>query len=64
MEETAVEQLKAGDKVFWNDPDDGLTSRTIKIQSISVRGEMVMITGVDGDYLECYAGELSYTGKE
>jgi hypothetical protein len=59
MTEEAVLELQNGDEVFWEDPDDGLTSRHIIIQSISVRGEMVSITGIDGDYLECLADELS-----
>ena len=59
MTEKQAEKLHTGDEVFWNDPDDGETSRNINIQSIKIQGEMVCITGVDGDYLECYACELS-----
>jgi hypothetical protein len=54
-----VEKLKSGDKVHWKDPDGGLTSRTIVIDKVTVRGEMVCVFGKDDDYLECYAHELS-----
>jgi hypothetical protein len=59
MTEEQVKQLHNGDEVFWNDPDDGLTSRSITIQSIKVQGEVVSIFGQDGDELECYAHELN-----
>jgi len=54
-----VKKLHTGDEVFWEDPDDGLTSRHITLQSIKVQGEVVSIFGQDGDELECYANELS-----
>ncbi|MCD6434938.1 MAG: hypothetical protein J7L15_00900 [Clostridiales bacterium] len=54
-----VKKLHTGDEVFWEDPDDGLTSRNITIQSVKVQGEVVCISGKDGDELECYAHELS-----
>jgi len=62
-----VRKLQNGDEVFWNDPDDGLTSRNITIQSIKVLApddgeeygdEIVCICSKDGDELECYAHEL------
>jgi len=68
MELEQVRKLQSGDEVFWNDPDDGLTSRNIIIQSIKVLppddgcyygDEIVCIYGKDGDELECYARELS-----
>ncbi|RLI48950.1 MAG: hypothetical protein DRP09_21040 [Candidatus Thorarchaeota archaeon] len=63
-----VRKLHNGDEVFWNDPDDGLTSRHITIQSIKVLApdddkdygdEIVCIHGKNGDELECFAHELS-----
>ena len=68
MKLSEVRKLQNGDEVFWNDPDDGLTSRHITIQSIKVLApddgeeygdEIVCITGQDGDELECFAHELS-----
>jgi hypothetical protein len=38
-----VEQLHAGDEVFWNDPDDdpeSNCSRIYKIQTISINGDI------------------------
>jgi len=62
-----VRKLHNGDEVFWNDPDDGLTSRHIIINTIQVLApddkeygdEVVCIQGKDGDELECFAHELS-----
>lgn len=55
-----VKKLHAGDEVYWNDPDNGLCSKTIKIATIEVRPcYTVIITGDDGSYLECFASELS-----
>jgi len=68
MKLAEVRKLHNGDEVFWTDPDDGLTSRTIKIQSIKVLApndgeeygdEVICIYGKDGDELECFAHELS-----
>ena len=53
-----VSKLQSGDEVFWNDPDNGLTSRNIIIQSIEIKGDVVCVYGQDGDELECYAHEL------
>jgi hypothetical protein len=63
-----VRTLQNGDEVYWNDPEEGLTSRHITIQSIKVLApddgeeygdEIVCIQSVDGDELECFAHELS-----
>jgi len=57
--------LAPGDKVRWNDPDDGKCSRHLTIETITFCGQgdggdcMVKITGKDGSYLECFAKELS-----
>ena len=58
MTHKQVKQLRPGDAVYWQDPDDGLCSRTLDIASITVIGETVQITDTDGTYLECYADEL------
>lgn len=58
-----VKNLHSGDEVFWNDPDDGLTSRVYKIQTIKTLelsdGAIILITEPDGSTMECYAEELS-----
>jgi len=54
-----VHTLSPGDEVFWNDPDNGLCSRSYIIQSINItEDEIVQITDVDGSYLECFPEEL------
>jgi len=59
MTEKQIKNLQNGDEVFWEDPDDGLTSRSITIQSVEIKGDVVCIYGKDGDELECFANELS-----
>jgi len=59
MTDELIDKLNTGDEVFWTDPDDGLTSRSIIIQAIKIKGDAVCIIGQDGDELECYAEELS-----
>jgi hypothetical protein len=56
-----VRKLRKDDEVYWNDPDNGLCSKTIKIATVEVRLPCytVIITGDDGSYLECFASELS-----
>ncbi len=51
--------LHAGDQVTWNDPDDGLCTKTITISSIEIVGDVAKITDTNGDYLECLLSELS-----
>ena len=55
-----VRNLKNGDEVFWNDPDNGLTSRHITIQAIELFNSdcILRIMGDDGSTLECFAHEL------
>jgi hypothetical protein len=54
-------RIQAGDKVTWNDPDDGLCSRTGRIHSISYHEdeESAMITWENGDITEVMLSELS-----
>lgn len=56
-----VKNLNNGDEVFWTDPDEGLTSRFITIQTIEVDegNEIISVYGKDDDYLQCFAHELS-----
>lgn len=54
-----VGELRQGDEVFWNDPDDGGCSRVFKIATIEVSGDVVTITEANGSFLECFASELS-----
>ena len=56
-----VKQLHNGDEVYWEDPDNGECSKHITIQTIVI-GEVsgiISIYGKDGDYLQCFAHELS-----
>lgn len=53
-----VKQLKRGDKVFWEDPDNGLTSRIYTIKTIRIGGVIIFIEDKTGDCLECEAHEL------
>jgi len=54
-----VKTIREGDEIFWNDPDNGLCSRTYKVQSIEINGNIITITDPDGAVLECFANELS-----
>jgi hypothetical protein len=54
-----IHALHPGDEVYWNDPDNEECSRRLIIQSIEFANEVVKITCVDGNYLECLASELS-----
>lgn len=55
----SVKKLQAGDEVFWTDPDDNRCSRYYTIANIKILGNVVRITDVNGDSLECFADELS-----
>ena len=59
MTRRQVQQLRPGDQVHWDDPDNGLCSKTITIQEIEATGDIVHITDISGGELECYAKELS-----
>jgi hypothetical protein len=59
-----IRQLRPGDEVFWNDPDQGLCSRTVKVSAIEIYNEedgdcSMLITSPDGDDLACFASELA-----
>ncbi len=59
MKLSQVRKLRPNDEVTWNDPDDGICSKTDKILEIEIKGDIVCITWMDGSYLECFARELS-----
>ncbi len=56
-----VLELRHGDQVFWNDPDNGLCSGALTIGDISVNVEtlVVTITDIMGDDIQCFPDELS-----
>jgi len=60
MNDAEVRALDNGDEVYWNDPDDGACSRYITIQTVTIHGDVVRITGKDGCVLECFAEELNW----
>lgn len=55
-----AKDLRPGDQVTWNDPDEGRCSKTLTIEQIVVRSDGIcMIGDTTGAYLECFAHELS-----
>jgi len=54
-----VKRLQTGDEVHWEDPDNSLTTRYVTVQKIKISGEVISITDINGDNLECFAHELS-----
>ena len=49
----------AGATVRWYDPDDGMCSRTLVIETIAYcAGGVIKITDTEGGYLECLSEEL------
>jgi hypothetical protein len=59
MEIDDVRKLSPGDEVFWTDPDNGVCSRYLTIQSIEIHKDVIVIQDTDGGGLECFADELS-----
>ena len=59
MKMAQVRKLRPHDEVTWNDPDNGVCSRTDKILEIRINGDIVTIMWMDGAVLECFARELS-----
>ena len=55
-------KLHTGDEVTWNDPDDGLCTRTVTIVSIVWTGEIATIT-YEGGELQAFIHELSQVIK-
>lgn len=60
MKTFELQKLKPGDKVFWNDPDNGACSRHIQITKIKIlAGGVVHISDNYGEVLECFKWELN-----
>jgi len=59
MNSTVAMKLRPGDDVFWNDPDEGMCSRTLTIRQIKVAGTVAEIETDDGDMVVCFVKELS-----
>ena len=59
MELSEAAKLQRGDEVLWSDPDDGICTRMLTVQRVTIQGDVVTIHATDGDYLECFAHELS-----
>lgn len=56
-----AKKLVQGNIVFWNDPDQGIFSRSFVIQSVEVEDDgVVHIEGVDGDWVHAYPHELDF----
>lgn len=53
-----IKNVKAGDKIQWNDPDEGTCSNSIVVKSIEDKGDLIAITGEDEEYIECYLDEI------
>jgi len=53
-----VQKLRVGDEVWWDDPDDLLCSQCLLIESIRIKGEVVVILGEGGICIECLPQEL------
>ena len=54
-----VKELQYHDEVLWTDPDNDECTRVYTIQTIVVTGDVVHITDLSGDELECFCHELS-----
>jgi len=55
-----AKQLHSGDEITWNDPDDGLCSRSMIICEIKYKGNGAFsIIDTNGNHLECFACEIS-----
>lgn len=54
--------LKPGDRIIWDDPDNGICSRpyTIKAVEFDESSGVLKITSTEGDCLECYLSEVSH----
>jgi hypothetical protein len=55
--------LKAGDRVFWNDPDGGSCSRELVVKHAEMKSDFVRIEDEDGSVVECPVEELSFKGR-
>jgi len=52
-------ELRIGDEVYWNDPDDDICSRYYNIAKIEILGnDIVHLVDKDGSELSCFISEL------
>lgn len=49
--------LSAGDRIWWEDPDDGISSGEYVIDAI-ISDEIVSISNESGSYAEVFISEL------
>lgn len=55
-----VKKLGPGDRVYWNDPDDGIGSGIVTIKTITVKQDrFINIETESGREIECYPSEIS-----
>ena len=60
MTGTQIENLQAGDEVYWTDPDEGKLSRWFTLLvAPDINGDIVTLVDKRGDTLECFAEEIS-----
>ena len=55
-----VARLHPGDEVHWEDPDEGMCSKTGNVVYVSMNTDnsVVVVLFTDGTYLECFPSEL------
>ena len=58
MNRKEVLKLNSGSEVWWKDPDNNTCSRSYTIRKINIKGDVIGITDIDGNYIECYSHEL------
>jgi len=58
MTNQEAKEIKPGDMVFWNDPDEETCSKLMTVKKIVIVGDVIKLTAMNGDYLEGYAEEL------
>jgi hypothetical protein len=59
MTEKELMELKAGEEVYWTDPDNDECSGYLTIGHICVDDEIVQIRTQQDTYVECLLEELS-----
>jgi len=55
-----AEELKAGDEVYWADPDADACSRLITIKYVEIKGDVVHLVDDQESSVEVFAHELSF----
>lgn len=57
MDKKEADQLHPGDEVYWNDPDDGVSSGHYTV--LGRHGDILYLKNLDGSEVEVFAHELS-----